>query len=699
MDFDGALPATLAELLRRRAECHPDRTAAAFTEDGESSCGLTYAALYRGALAVANALREHGPAGQRALLLYPPGLEFMKAFFGCSLAGWAAVPTCYPKAGRAMPRFDAAARDCQPAVVLADAKTRDQCDRQRWAAAAAELPVIATDTLAPVDDGASAPETAVTPETIGLLQYTSGSTTTPKGVIVTQANLTANLEAIRRGFGLRWQTGGDGDAEVECGLFWLPAYHDMGLIGGLLAPLWVGGRTMVMPPQTFLRRPRRWLEAISRFRAIISGAPNFAYQFCVDRIVPGQLDGLDLSCWEIAFCGAEPIVPRTLDAFANRFAQVGFRASSYYPCYGLAEATLLASGGEGPAEPRRVHLDRVALAAGHAELVAPTYDAGCQTLISCGPPAHRTRIQIVDPETYRDLPELRVGEIWLEGDSIARGYWNRSGSDFSARRAEASEAGPYFRSGDLGFVYEGELFVTGRRKDVVIVRGRNHYPQDIEATVREAIGAGVGAVAAFAVSAPRGEALGIVAEVDRHADQATLEAAVPRVRRAVIEAHEVDPRQIILARPATIPLTSSGKLQRWACRAALEQGKLRGKLHWQRGLESEAFEPIPLPALPAPDEGNPATIQEMLATWLLQWLVIRAGIAEKDLQTTTQLRSLALDSLTVFELSGDIEDWLGVELEPTMADRFETIETLAAFLETQWRDNENARLAGDHSKG
>jgi acyl-CoA synthetase (AMP-forming)/AMP-acid ligase II/acyl carrier protein len=415
------------------------------------------------------------------------------------------------------------------------------------------------------------------------------------------------------------------------------------------------------------------------------------------------MESLDLSHWRLAFCGAEPIRARTLHTFAQRFSSVGFSAASFYPCYGLAEATLLAAGGTGPGVPRVLDVNRAALRDAKIELSAARSKRDATSLVSCGPAPPGVTLKVVDPDSFVECSERTIGEIWLRGESITQGYWNRpeeNHSIFESLRSPAKPASrlrwfaaaasvdtqstdddaPYFRTGDLGFIDGGELFVTGRIKDVVIVRGRNYFPQDVEATVVQLGHPIHDRAVAFSVEGPRAEGLAVVAEIARDAPAKDYNVIVRDIRRAVIEEHEIDPRVVMLVRPGTISLTTSGKLQRAACRAAVAKNELPSRHRWERsgGTESPPLPIPPLPANPSPEDkpGIAAQVRE----WLRQWLIARVGIEPEEIEFQRRFDDYGLDSLTAVELSGELEDWSGVELTPATAWQHPTIATMAEFV-------------------
>ncbi|HVR96174.1 MAG TPA: AMP-binding protein, partial [Thermoanaerobaculia bacterium] len=657
-------PATLAGLLRARAAERRDRVAFTFLTDGEvEGARLTYAELDRRARTIAARLRSSVAPGERALLLYPPGLEFIAAFFGCLYAGVVAVPAYPPRLrDRSQARLRSIARDAEPRAALTTEAiftgltgTEDGL--------AARLPELAsvlwlpTDTLAADEvDGQDLPEPD--PESIAFLQYTSGSTSTPKGVMVTHANLLHNERMIGEAFGQ------DEDSVV---VGWLPLYHDMGLIGNVLQPLHAGARCVLMAPVAFLQKPSRWLAAVSRYRATTSGGPNFSYDLCARRIGPEERAELDLSSWRVAYNGAEPVREATLARFAESFASCGFRREAFYPCYGLAEATLFVSGGLQGRAPRVAGVDAAAL---ERHEVAPAGGEEERRLVSNGWPWLGQRVVTADPETGVECPPGQVGEVWISGPSVARGYWRNpeaTGRDFQAALTTLTRGveGPFLRTGDLGFLHDGELFVTGRIKDLVIIRGRNHYPQDLELTAeRSHPDLRPGSGAAFSVDVDGEERLVVVQEVDRR-PQDPVQTIAEAVRRAVAEEHEVQVHEVVLVRAGTVPKTSSGKIQRHACLTLYLGGELAvvGRSSVAEPVPVETAEtaapPLSRAVLAALD---PAERRVPLLAWLRASAARFLGAPAASIDPEQPLTGLGLDSLAAIELKTSVETALAVQV-------------------------------------
>ncbi len=575
---------TIVDLLRQRAAYRPHDRAFTFLVDGENEeLHITYAELDRKARAVGGWLMDRGMTGKRVLLLYPSGLDFIAAFMGCLYGGAIAVPAYPPRKNRSVERIEAIASDADASVALTTRDVLDRFDGLRATAPSLEHLIWKVDTeLEPHwADRWERPE--IDGDTLAFLQYTSGSTGTPKGVMLSHENLLHNSLRIMQAFEI---------TRSQSGVFWLPSFHDMGLIGGILVPLYGGKFNVLMSPVAFLQRPLRWLQAISKYRATISGGPNFAYELCVRKTTPEQRAQLDLSSWSLAFNGAEPVRGETIDAFCEAFAVSGFRREAFYPCYGLAESTLMVTGGMKFEPPVIRAFEAAAIDTGTATPLVDRSAAGGRQLVGSGRELDGQDVLIVDPHSCEPLPPGRVGEIWVSGPSVAQGYWNRpddSRETFGAMLAQPAEppgsrsvtkwrpnAGPYLRTGDLGFFDDGELFVTGRLKDLIIVRGRNHYPQDIEHAVEAASDlVRAGSVAAFAVDIDGRERVVVVAELERgRREPEAVTAAFEAIRGQLAREHEVAVEGIVLIRPNSIPKTSSGKIQRHACRRQFLDGTL-----------------------------------------------------------------------------------------------------------------------------
>ena len=662
MDGEIKNPTSFVDILASRS--NEERGFTFLGLDGEETASLSYAELDVRARALAVAIRRIASPGDRALLLYAPGLEFITAFFACLYAGVIAVP-CYPphpgKLERSLSRLRGIIDSARPKLLM----TISEIHRRLQPLILASprlwfMKVLRSDEVS----SALAPNwtsPGVKPEDVAFLQYTSGSTSAPKGVMVTHGNLIANSRAI-------WTMAGH-DASSSC-VSWLPMYHDMGLIGGVLQPVYGGLRATILSPISFLKRPRIWLEALTRTRATSSATPNFALDLCVRKIPPEQRQGLDLSAWRVGFNGAEPVRAATLDRFAEAFGPVGFRRTSHYPVYGLAEATLMATGGDIRAEPVTRTVSRLRLDQGKAIQASEARDE--VTLVGCGRVIPGHRLAIVDPVTFEEKSEGEVGEIWLSGPSMAQGYWGQpeeSRRIFGARIVGRAD-GPWTRTGDLGFQSGAELFVTGRIKDLIVIRGRNIYPQDIELAVEGAhptIRAGCSA--AFSVIVDGEERLVVVAEIERRRPvlddgprtrKPELEPALRAIREAIADQFELRAHAVVLIQHGTILKTTSGKIQRAACRKAFLDGKLQlVATSDDAGSKSDDAEPesIATPADPLLRE-----IRDLAASLL--------EVAPEAIAPDRALALQGLDSLRAVELEVAIEKRFGfrVPMETLVCD-------------------------------
>jgi acyl-CoA synthetase (AMP-forming)/AMP-acid ligase II/acyl carrier protein len=658
-----ARPTTLSGVLTERATRQPEKLSFTFLDEGGNDVALTYAELDRRARAIAALLQQSGLVGERVLVLCPPGPEYVTAIMGCLHAGAVAVPAYPPRPNRGLARIEAIVRDADARMALTTAATLAGLRSTMWTAPhLAALRWEAVDRLAcGLEELWRGP--SVKGSDIGLLQYTSGSTGVPRGVMVSLANLWHNSVEIARVFRL---------GPASSGVTWLPPYHDMGLIAGVLQPLFSGFPAYVLPPVAFLQRPLRWLEAISRYGASISGAPDFAYDLCARRISPDDRDRLDLSSWEVAFIGGERVRPETLDRFAETFASCGFRREAFSPNYGLAEATLFVSGGRTDRAPRVVTLRRDALTEHRVEPCVAGDDG--QSFVGCGPTSADTQLVIVDPTTGTRCASEQVGEIWLKNDSVAQGYWRHPSTSEEAFRAHVGPGGegPFLRTGDLGFIADGELFVTGRLKELIVVRGRNYYPQDIEGAAERSHPALRPATsAAFAIDLDGAERLVLVHEVDR-SDGADPEPLFATTRRAVAESFDLEVHSIVLVRKGGVPRTSSGKIQRGACRDAFLSGTLPTIAEWRARTESS-------PAILSTSIDNPRD-RDQVEMWLRTRLAAELELTADDIESNRPFASFGLDSVKSVQLAAELSIVLGVSLSPTLTWDYPTVSALARHL-------------------
>jgi acyl-CoA synthetase (AMP-forming)/AMP-acid ligase II len=588
MQLQKANHSALVELLCDRAQCQPNKTAFTFLKDGEThSVNLTYQELDRQAKAIAlqlNLLKIK--QGDRAVLIYPydGALEFIAAFFGCLYAGVVAVP-CYPPQNRlALSDLQSRLVSCQAEIILTTksylAKLKSQLITPESDPIFHKLHWLVTD-----DISTSLADHWLKPkcdrDTLAFLQYTSGSTGIPKGVMVTHACILHNQQMLQMAFG---------HTEEASGVGWLPLFHDMGLIGTVIQAVYLGSPCIFMSPIAFIQKPIRWLQAISRYKATTSGAPNFAYDLLSRRATPEQIASLDLSSWTVAFCGAEPIRVETLDRFSEKFAPCGFRREAFYPCYGMAEATLFVTGGIHTEPPVVKYIEKAPLEKNRV-VIANSQKEGVREFIGCGRAWLDSKIIIVDPESLTQCPPNRVGEIWVSGMGVGKGYWNlpeETERTFQAYLKDTGE-GPFLRTGDLGFMQDGELFITGRLTDLMVFWGFNHYPQHIEETVEKchpALRSSAGA--AFSVEVAGEDRLVIVNEIERSYRQGlVIDEVVEAIRWAVFQEHFIDVYGIVLLKTGSLSKTSSGKVQRKACKAKFLEGRLDVVGEWRLKEQSD----------------------------------------------------------------------------------------------------------------
>ena len=647
--------ATIIDILRFRADTQKNEIAYRFLADGEEEKAvLTYGELDRRARQIAAELQTISAVGQRALLLDSSELDYIVAFFGCLRAGVIAVPVYAPrsnKKGKGNARVESVVADAQPSVVLTAGPGSPAVRDVVTASAGEQVKWIDTSAL-PANGGELWIPPTLSGADIAFLQYTSGSTAAPKGVIVSHANILHNEEMIQNAFRT-----GPGSSIVG----WLPLYHDMGLIGNVLQPLYAGVPCILMSPVAFLQRPLRWLQAMSRYRATTSGGPNFAYELCIRKIRPEDRKGLDLSSWQVAFDGAEPVRLETLNRFAAEFADCGFRREAFVPCYGLAEGTLFVSGGFDPAGVTVVQHGANGSGPNNGGKISRQRE---KTLVACGrPPAEQT-LRIVSPDSLQACSAGEVGEIWVKGPSVAQGYW---------RKAEESEAtfnawilgtnkGPFLRTGDLGFLTGGQLFITGRLKDLLIIRGQNYYPQDIELTVEQSdpmLHPGCGA--AFSLEIEGEERLVVVQEAavgkDQEKENDGFDAVVKLVSRNIVANHELQAYGVVLIKTGTIPKTSSGKIQRHACKDAFLNKELHVLREWYDGKPPERI-------APQPSNGKMnVPIPNRLASWVILEIARVKGIDQDRIDLQQPFTAYGLDSLAAIEFAHKLQTEFGVEVD------------------------------------
>ena len=673
-EMDRETPATIDALLRWRGRQHPDKLLYTFLANGEvEEAVLTYRGLDRQARTAGALLQKLDARGERALLLYPPSLDFIAAFFGCLYAGVVAVPAYPPRNQRHLPRIQSILSDSQARLVLTTSSLKSKI--QSWLSQVEgldELILLSTDDIpAELEEEWRHPE--VREETLAFLQYTSGTTAVPKGVMVSHGNIISNERMIEEVFE---------HTEKSIIISWLPIYHDMGFIGNILQPLYVGSECILMAPAAFLQKPVRWLQAVSRYRGNTTGAPNFAYELCNRAITPEQRVDLDLSSLTIAYCGAEPIRPEVMEHFARTFAPCGFRPEAVYPCYGLAEATLLVTGSVRDDLPVVESFESSGLEQDRAIRAQPG-SAGGRRLVGCGHTPLDQQVVIVDPQTFERCPPEQIGEIWVSGPNVAQGYWRNPEETERTFRACLGDTGegPFMRTGDLGLLQDGELFVTGRLKDLIIIRGYNHYPQDIETTVQQAhsslqVDAGV----AFPVEVDGEERLVVVQEVERRAVRhLEVDSILETMYQAVVEQHEVEAHNIVLVKPLSVPKTSSGKVQRRVCRQDYLDGNLKVIGEWlQKRPAREAVDAGP--ASPPSRSPGAAPTEETIQTWLVDKLAAVRKLDPGEVEVHQPFSRYGIDSLAAVQVAGELQDWLGRQLSPTLIYDYPTIGALARHL-------------------
>jgi acyl-CoA synthetase (AMP-forming)/AMP-acid ligase II/acyl carrier protein len=657
----------LVELLGYRAANQTNQIAFTFLESDEGTeQSLTYQQLDTKARAIAVYLQQISKPGDRVLLLYPPGLDYIAAFFGCLYAELIAIPLYPPKNSKKMSRIQAIMEDSQAKISLTNHQSLVNAQLLlNKSPELQKLDWIATDKI---DENLAQDwqPISINSKDIAYLQYTSGSTSTPKGVMISHHNALCNSAEIA----VSWKTGADSIL-----VSWLPHFHDFGQIYGVIQPIYNGFPCIFMSPAAFTQKPIRWLQTISDYKATHSGAPNFAYDLCVDKIQPEQRENLDLSSWQVTVNGAEPVRRQTLEKFHQTFAPYGFRWSTFYPGYGLAEATLKVSSARNNSSPTILTAQADLLA---KNLIVDTTEDNpfAKKLVGCGKTVLNSKVVIVDPQSFTSCPPNEIGEIWVSGPSIAEGYWDRKEETERTFGAYLDNGeGPFLRTGDLGFLRDDELFITGRIKDLIVIRGSNHYPQDLELTVEQSHPSlRSGYSAAFSIDEQDQEKLVIVCEIERtHLRKLNSDEVIRAIRQAVSRDHELEIYAISLLKTASIPKTSSGKIQRRACHAQFLNNELDVVHQWKDTSNT-----------PVENQGNNIMSNNLsnmiklgVQNWIITWISNEKKMDIQQINANQPLDYYGLSSLDSMNLHGDLETWLGYSIVPDWLWESPSIDALA----------------------
>jgi acyl-CoA synthetase (AMP-forming)/AMP-acid ligase II/acyl carrier protein len=665
---------SLLDILSDRAKYQSEEQVYIFLQDGEMESGsLTYGELDRQARAIAAKIQFW--RGERALLMYHPGLEFITAFFGCLYAGVIAVPVYPPRRNQNMSRLQAIVLDSQAKLALTTATLLSDIENS-WSqdSELALMRLFATDSISSELDS-SWQQPLIISNDLAFLQYTSGSTGTPKGVMVSHANLLHNSDYIKQAFEL---------TPESVSVSWLPSFHDMGLIDGIIQPLYTGFLSILMAPSAFVQKPIRWLQAITHYRATHCGGPDFGYSHCINKATSEQRQSIDLSSWSSAYSGAEPVRRETLEKFTQMFEPHGFDRRFFYPCYGMAETTLMVSGGLVKEEP--VYCDVLAgLFAENRVAKTAVENHNIKQLVGSGRSWLDVNIVIVDPELLTRCAPDQIGEIWVSGASVTQGYWNRPKETIETFQAYLQDTGegPFLRTGDLGFLDNEELFVTGRLKDVIIIRGRNHYPQDIELTIEKSHPAlRKNCSAAFAIEIEEEECLIVLCEVERtHLRKLNFDEIVTALKIAISIEHELDICGIVLLKTGSIFKTSSGKIQRHACKAEFLAGNLNIVEQWQKPLKknANALPNSPSNNLDRQEQNHTKTIAE-IENWLACKIAEIQDLSIESIDSKQPLAVYGLNSIKAVSISAELGEWLGILVAPTIVYDYPSIQLLAEHL-------------------
>ncbi len=633
----------MVSLLLKNAEQFGDKPLYIFLEDGvNESLRISYRDVVKKAKAVGAELQKHGSKGDHILLLFPAGIEFVISLYACFLTGMVAIPAYPPRRKKIDPRFLSILQDANPSTILATQQIHQDLEQL-------ELKNINLDEINMISfESINAEQSEdwqnpkVSKDDILLLQYTSGSTGSPKGIMVSHGNMIHDSECIRQSFGFD---------ENMIVVNWLPNFHDMGLIGNLIQPAYVGGSVITMTPMRFIQEPLNWLKCISKYKGTCSGAPNFAYDYCVDKIPADSVKDLDLSSLNVLYNGSEPVRKQTIERFAKHFKDAKFSSRQFFPCYGMAETVLIITGGDYTAEPVYFNADVKALENNKAILAKEGSES--RQLTACGFPWLGMSVMIVNPETKLPCPKGEIGEIWAKGSSITKGYWNKPEETEHTYHAylRGTDSGPWLRTGDLGFIHEGQLYVSGRLKDLIIIRGANFFPNDIEHSVENCHDAlRKNASAAFSMDIDDKEKLIIIQELERaYMRDFNEEEIFESMRNAVFADHGIQPDIILLTKMGSIKKTSSGKTQRFAMRDIWKNDELDVLASWEKKEEKENI------------ASSIGFRPEFLREWMINWMAHQLELDPGKIDPDKPVSAYGLDSITAVSLERDVNAQFGIE--------------------------------------
>jgi len=635
---------TYIDVIKNRVRANPDHVVFRFLNDGiNESESLTYRQLETRSKALGTAMQEYARKGERVLLLFPPGLSYVASLFACFYSGMVAVPAYPPRRNRSLDRIHTIVEDSGATVSLISRQVFNDIERNF-----AEDEVLNKIHWIVYEDVADEKESdwkpqEILPDDIALLQYTSGSTGHPKGVMISQLNLLYNSEYIRQTFEFD---------KNSVGVNWLPIFHDMGLIGGVLQAAYLGVLNVGMPPMAFLKNPLNWLKAIEKYKGTTGGGPNFSFDYCIQKTTEEERMSLDLSSVKTFYCGAEPVRKQSMESFPEAFEKSGVAPVQMYPVYGMAETTLIVSGGYQDETPKYLILDAIALQENKV-LLADAKNVKTVEFVGCGHSWMETKIEIIDPATFERKAKNEVGEIWVSGPTVAKGYWNKAEENqrtFGAKITSTGE-GLFLRTGDLGLFFEDELYITGRLKDLIIIRGVNYYPNDIEITVQNADDSlKQNSGAAIPVTINGEEKLVVVHELERAAlRNIDHNKIISSIRAAISEEHELDVYGIVLIRTGSIPMTSSGKIQRRLTKYGYLNKELNVVAEWK---QEEAIETLQT------EKREEPTIENIKA-WLTNWIVRNQHFRLEEIDPDKNIMSYGIDSLAAVTLEQEISQQFG----------------------------------------